>query len=174
MRSKTKLATAVATEKRNGVCWGKICEPFPEMLRSLQISLCVYLFRVPTSIVRQAFVEHTLTPAGNYMDPKFIARRMPEQPVIIEPFVVHWWSGLPPDRRPLNLARAYPRIANNIARLWHDFEKCNKYLSDLLIEPERAQRQGFTLEIAQEISELRDLLSKSKSGDSNDEQGFSF
>ena len=65
-----------------------------------------------------------------------------------------WLVALPPEVRPLLLARKYPRIANRIADVWQRPVNCDKVFEDLMID-HRGTRQGFPVEVAKEITELR-------------------
>jgi hypothetical protein len=64
-----------------------------------------------------------------------------------------WLGRLPTPLRPQQLAQAYPRIANRLARLWDSPQPCLAYFEELRIDW-RIGRQGFSSGIAHELSEL--------------------
>jgi hypothetical protein len=53
------------------------------------------------------------------------------------------------------LLRQFPRIANVVARAWNDAAEIQAVLDDLLID-RRGGRQGFPLEVTEELLVLRD------------------
>ncbi len=65
-----------------------------------------------------------------------------------------WLAGLPPDVRPMALARQYPRIANKLAECWKDPKRFGYYIGELMID-HRGTRKGFPLEIVVELGALR-------------------
>ena len=69
-----------------------------------------------------------------------------------------WWAALPAEKRPVRCAKEFPHIVNRIVDSWEDFYTCEHYLHGLLHERERAHRQGFCREVADEIRQLYDLL----------------
>lgn len=69
-----------------------------------------------------------------------------------------WLVALPPEVRPLRLARKFPRIANRIAGVWQRPVECDKVFDDLMID-RRGTRQGFLFEVAKEIADLRAYFS---------------
>jgi len=68
--------------------------------------------------------------------------------------VMAWLSQLPPEVRPRALAIQYPRIFNKIAELWGRPLLCEKYLDELLMD-ERGTRQGFSPDVATELTLLK-------------------
>jgi hypothetical protein len=60
---------------------------------------------------------------------------------------------LPKGVRPHELARAYPRIANEIRRLWPETEPLLTYLMALMVD-HRGNRKGFPVLIQEEIRAL--------------------
>jgi hypothetical protein len=83
--------------------------------------------------------------------------RAPEKPSAPTPAVVKWWSGLAPVDRPLQLAKQYPRVLNKIVASWHDDLRCERLLSELVIDTERYDRQGFPFEVMMELLALEEL-----------------
>ena len=57
--------------------------------------------------------------------------------------------------RPIALIQGFPRIANTMARLWHDDIGLRRYLEDLLND-RRGGRRGFPPEIHHEVLVLRE------------------
>jgi len=64
-------------------------------------------------------------------------------------------SGLPEAVRPLQLRENFPRICNQIAELWAIPELAIPFFDDLLID-NRGGRNGFSLSIITEVSNLRE------------------
>lgn len=62
---------------------------------------------------------------------------------------------LPPAQRPVNLAQQFPRIVNQLARLWDRPGDCLAYLDSLRFD-RRGGRKGFAPEIKAEIDALHD------------------
>lgn len=82
-----------------------------------------------------------------------------KQPVAFEfelqPETDQWVSSLPSEIRPVNLVEKFPRIANNIARVWRRPVVCDKLLDELLID-HRGTRQGFPVDVALDILHLKE------------------
>jgi hypothetical protein len=70
------------------------------------------------------------------------------------PATVKWAAGVPVEVQPLALLQTFPRIANTLARLWHDNIGLQNYLDDLLVD-RRGGRRGFPPEIQNELLILR-------------------
>jgi hypothetical protein len=66
---------------------------------------------------------------------------------------IDWMLSLPVDMRPKALCEKYPRIANHLAEQWRHLPDTQLALMRLLAD-ERGQRQGFSLQIQQEIGRL--------------------
>ena len=64
-----------------------------------------------------------------------------------------WLKSLPLGARPLQLPKRYPRIANELCRLWNDATARDAYLLDLL-QDRRGDRQGFPALIQEELQAL--------------------
>ena len=62
---------------------------------------------------------------------------------------------MPAEVRPLALLRAFPRIANILARTWNDAAEFQTSLEDLLID-RRGNRSGFPVEVLEDLLTLRD------------------
>lgn len=83
-------------------------------------------------------------------------RRPPEaRDRLLTPATETWLDRLPRDVRPLDLPRAYPRLANQLADRWNDASACLALLEDLVVD-RRGDRRGFPARIALEIVALRD------------------
>lgn len=67
-----------------------------------------------------------------------------------------WAYALPAGRHPTALITKYPRIANLLAVLWRDPVSLRGYIDDLLVD-KRGHRQGFPLDVLQDIFDLRTL-----------------
>lgn len=57
--------------------------------------------------------------------------------------------------RPEKLAALFPRIVNNMARLWKMPREMDRYFEELLTDT-RGSRQGFSLPILMELGTLKD------------------
>ena len=57
--------------------------------------------------------------------------------------------------RPKELAAAFPRIVNRMAKLWKMPREMDRYFDELLADT-RGNRQGFSLKILMELSTLND------------------
>lgn len=82
------------------------------------------------------------------------AQRSASSPEQLSVASFKWIATLPANVRPHALARAYPRIANRLAEIWHRPVQCEKYLDDLVWD-RRGNRQGFPPPIAAEIAALK-------------------
>jgi hypothetical protein len=68
---------------------------------------------------------------------------------------VTFLSSLEQSVRPYQLAVRFPRIVNNLARLWQQPGELDRYLDDLLVDT-RGNRQGFPLRILTELVALKE------------------
>jgi hypothetical protein len=75
------------------------------------------------------------------------------------PAAARWVAGLPSDFQPRALLQRFPRIANDLARVWQDDTELQLQLDDLLTD-RRGGRQGFPPEIHQELSMLREYCNR--------------
>jgi hypothetical protein len=73
------------------------------------------------------------------------------------PVTIRWVEKLPSEVRPLAMLKQFPRIANVIARAWTDAAEIQAVLDDLLVD-RRGGRQGFPLEVTEELLVLRDYF----------------
>jgi hypothetical protein len=71
------------------------------------------------------------------------------------PSTARWAEGLPSEVQPLGLLQRFPRIANDLARVWHDDTELQLHLDDLLTD-RRGGRQGFPPDIHHELLMLRE------------------
>ena len=67
-------------------------------------------------------------------------------------------KGAPQDIRSTALAQRYPRIVNLVALDWKKPAPCRRYLSELLFDHRRGNRQGFPLDVHRELEALQDYL----------------
>lgn len=113
-------------------------------------------------------VTHTVTrsPApsestvGTEVAPE-LARLRKARPINhLLPMSVKWLRSLPEQVRPVALASQYPRIANLLALDWKKPEACSRYLDDLLVDRRRGNRNGFPLDVHQELETLRDYCER--------------
>lgn len=74
---------------------------------------------------------------------------------LLTPETEKWLDSLPLEVRPLDLPRAYPRVANLISELWANADACLAMLADLVVD-QRGDRRGFPSRVALEIVALRD------------------
>ena len=66
--------------------------------------------------------------------------------------------------RPKELAAAFPRIVNRMAKLWKMPREMNLYFEELLTDT-RGKRKGFSLNILMELSTLNDYYkAKTRTG----------
>ena len=66
-----------------------------------------------------------------------------------------WLAGLPESARPVELAQRYPRIANELCRLWRQPARWERYMAELLIVRSAARtRRGFPPRVASELAAL--------------------
>ena len=87
--------------------------------------------------------------------PNWTMRRGRSTEESLLPETLRWMAQLPHDVRPFNLARHYPRIANEICRQWKLTARCERYLEELLIVDHAGRkRQGFPPQVASEIAAL--------------------
>jgi hypothetical protein len=68
---------------------------------------------------------------------------------------VSWLLALPEAVRPTKLAASYPRVVNRLCQLWRRPVEMDRYFEDLMID-RRGGRQGFPLNVAQELASLSD------------------
>ena len=86
---------------------------------------------------------------------EFVDLRKPQSPV--QERILHstavWILSLPPDARPLALAKKYPRIVNILAKAWGDPDEFEKKLAEYMIN-DRRTRQGFPLDVLMNLTNL--------------------
>jgi hypothetical protein len=69
-----------------------------------------------------------------------------------------WMAHLPPKSVPEALALQFPRIVNEIARMWNKPVQCDRYLDGLIFSDREQPRQGFPPKICMEIMSLKNLM----------------
>ena len=62
----------------------------------------------------------------------------------------NWLNALPAGVRPLHLQQEFPRIANDLARLWGDTPALDQYFEEIEFSP-REDRRGFRPLIKEEL-----------------------
>lgn len=72
----------------------------------------------------------------------------------LEDRTAQWLTQLPEATRPLELARLFPRIANNLSALWPNPRLRDPYLNRLLMDSRDGAREGFPAAVAAEIAAL--------------------
>lgn len=127
--------------------------PAPKLLDSLDFELTDF---------QQARAVLEEPPAGvkalQRLDPReWLKRRRPAEARdrLLTPLAETWLDRLPRALRPVELARAYPRIANVLAESWNDADVCLAFLGELIVD-RRGTRRGFPQPVALEIVALRD------------------
>ena len=85
---------------------------------------------------------------------KWIEKRTqpPEEPMLA--ITRTWLASLPPEVRPMELPRQFPRIAKRLRHLWKQVARCEEYLDALLVD-RRGTRKGFPQKITRELEALR-------------------
>lgn len=68
---------------------------------------------------------------------------------------IDWLMSLPAELRPQELSAQFPRIANDLAAVWHEPVECQATL-DKLLGDERKGRTGFPPQVHDELVALRD------------------
>lgn len=74
---------------------------------------------------------------------------------LLTPQAQDWLDSLPREVRPLDLPRAHPRIANQLAELWSNAAASLATMDDLIVD-RRGGRRGFASRVAFEIVALRE------------------
>jgi hypothetical protein len=69
-------------------------------------------------------------------------------------WTVEWAAKLPPDIRPMNLVRQFPRIGNFLAATWTSPDTLRPYLDELFVD-RRGNRKGFPPDVMEELFALR-------------------
>jgi len=67
---------------------------------------------------------------------------------------MYWIAALPVEFQPTATARAFPRIANQLATLWPMPGEMASYFIELLVD-NRGGRQGFPIRVLSELHALR-------------------
>ena len=85
--------------------------------------------------------------------------RLPRAPQLNLPLPIaqRWAMRLPGEIEPRALLQRFPRIANNLARLWSDRQAIAGYVDELLID-RRGDRQGFPPDVHMELLNLKDFI----------------
>lgn len=89
---------------------------------------------------------------GETIDPADLRRLKMTDAVHAETLI--WVDKLPHRVQPHDLQVRYPRILNQVYKLWDSAPRCIAYLDDLMRDL-RGDRQGFPMKIASELADLR-------------------
>lgn len=65
-------------------------------------------------------------------------------------FTENWLNALPTGARPVLVQQNFPRIINDLARLWPETAALDRYFEDMEFSP-RADRRGFSPLIKEEL-----------------------
>jgi hypothetical protein len=96
-------------------------------------------------------------PAKRQSGPAPTKSRIPQAVETLSVATVRWLLDLPPACRPLQLARHYPRIANNLCRIWRQPGQWDRSATDLMIVSRGGvARQGFPAKVASELIALNE------------------
>lgn len=91
---------------------------------------------------------------GPPTEPDWVNQRRPVE-VALLPATAQWLADLPAAIRPNELPQHYPRIANDLCRLWRQPARWDRYVADLLIVKRGDRpRQGFPAQVASELGAL--------------------
>ena len=77
----------------------------------------------------------------------------------LRPSTREWIAHLPLMCRPAAIPREFPHIANKLCEIWKQPVLCDKYFNELVLD-QRGGRKGFPLQIASELSSLRQYYAK--------------
>jgi hypothetical protein len=119
------------------------------------------LKRLPLSDVHHV-AEHVSGPdtierngAAILLGKDWAARRKGSPAETLLPATIRWMVALPIEMQPRALSKAFPRIANMLARLWRDPSALTDYMDDLLVD-RRGGRKGFPVDVLADLQTLRD------------------
>lgn len=81
-------------------------------------------------------------------------RRSPPETTLLADTVA-WLNDLPEEVQPVEAARCYPRIVNDLYRLWKTPARWERYMESLLVvRRENRKRKGFPEQILAELAAL--------------------
>jgi len=120
---------------------------------SLKRSPLSDVHQVPEHIVGPKRTEQQTALIPREQDFKSLRKAKPTH--VLLPRTARWIAALPPEVRPVEAARAFPRIANALALLWSTPDELTVYLDELLVD-RRGGRQGFPLRVLSEFDILRE------------------
>ena len=81
-------------------------------------------------------------------------KRAPPETTLLA-VTVAWLNDLPEGARPVEVARCYPRIVNDLCRLWKTPARWERYMESLLmVRREKRMRRGFPQQILTELAAL--------------------
>jgi hypothetical protein len=121
------------------------------------------MFEVEFELVSVDDVKHMLksdtAPVFHKTSDPFKALRRKEATMALQGYAIAWMAKLPPEKQPRACANKYPRIVNKLAAIWDMPEKANEYLRDLVVDKRGGVRQGFPMDVQQELQNLRGVKS---------------
>jgi hypothetical protein len=106
--------------------------------------------REPSSDVHARPVKRETAPGEAAPTPQ--RRRAPTDEAL--PQTLTWAAKLPRDVRPIELLRAFPRIANLLAANWTEPTLLRPYIDELFVD-RRGNRKGFPPQVMEELFALR-------------------
>jgi hypothetical protein len=75
----------------------------------------------------------------------------------------NWLNAMPRGARPVHLQEDFPRIANDISRLWSETAALDHYFADLDFSP-RTKRSGFAPVIKEELLAMHLFSLRNRTG----------
>jgi DNA-binding NarL/FixJ family response regulator len=98
--------------------------------------------------------ERSTEQAGATPGQEWTEQRKARASEILLPRTMRWIATLPDDFQLTATAKAFPRIANELAVLCSEQQELTDYLDELLVD-RRGRRQGFPLRVLSELHALR-------------------
>lgn len=83
--------------------------------------------------------------------------RGPQSPDCLNDEARQWLAAVPEKVRPILLSDRYPRIVNNLSKVWEKTLACHDYLDSLILD-DRGGRQGFPPDVMLELFQLKSYL----------------
>lgn len=99
-------------------------------------------------------------PMSSNMSYSDLRRPLNPELLKIRQSTISWARSIPSHIRPRALVIKFPRIANILAAAWSDPIKFDKTLRELMMD-NRGQRQGFSLDVLQDMASLRTYFDES-------------
>lgn len=86
--------------------------------------------------------------------PAGFSRRAPAREISLSRRAVAWLAELPANVRPGELPIRFAHVANNLAAVWYERDRCADYF-DSLMRDRRGGRRGFPPRVAFELTVLK-------------------